>query len=501
MEFSATEVDELDSLVVDLSGSSDSDGQIVKVEIDVFSEAARVSFEPQRLVADNIGEFTFVAQNVWSDDTLLFQVRITDDRGDSDTGTVEVQLRNTPSSPKAAGIEEIRTYNVGRPLRLLGEITLGSGDLLAVDLREEVAGAGVRPLVLGDPFVAVDDYSIVREMDVKDTVPSVDKAFIRELRFDLLPGSADEFMIASEKADELSWFVDFDSTGNHEYDKEIVTPIEAPCEMVGKHDSGQDIIWVGQRSVGLSVLRFMPNRPDGYHHEGFTTAVISKAGEGRSLCHIFPTRLAAPPGIFPLSGFSDLITIDFDRNEIVTFVDRVAPAEEYELHEVIPIDIDETLGLQIMDVQSAGLPGEVPRLVWILMTDGQSGGEHRVVIIREGENDELIQDVVAWSGDVPTSMNIANIFGPEALIDFSYDLVITSAAGSAIVFEDEQNLVNEFLNQGPRYKPATYFDIDPGADSAIVVAARHVNDGAAPNAALLVSYPDAGLLKLYRDLD
>ncbi len=500
MSLSATEVDELDSLVVDLSGSRDSDGKISQVEINVFSEAARASFEPDRVVTDSVGAFTFVAKNVWSDDTLNFEVRITDDDGETVTQSAEVILRNTPSSPKALGIEEIKTYNVGRPVRLLGEMYPG-GDLLAVDMREEAAGSGVRPLVLGDPFVSVDGYDIVRELAVRDTVPSVDKAFIRELTFDLLPGSADEFTIASEQADELSWFIDFDASGNGEYDKEIVTSIEAPCEMVGRTNTGQDFIWVGQRAAGLSVLRFIPDRPDGYHHEGFATSLISKAGEGRSLCYIYPTRLAAPLGVYPISEFNDLITIDFDRNEIVTYVDRVAPAEEYELHEVIPIAVDKSLGLEIIDIKQRGMPSEVPRLLWILMSDGQSGGEHRVVIIREDENKELVQDVVAWTGDVPTSMNVTNVFGREASVDYSYDLVITTDAGKAIVFEDEQIEVSDILYQGPRYRPATFFDIDPGADSAIIVPAPLVNDGAAPYWGVLVSYPDKGLLKLYRDLD
>ena len=341
--------------------------------------------------------------------------------------------------------------------------------------------------------------------ELADTIPDVGPFFPSVFAFDLSPGTRQQFAVLSEIQDKIFWFAAFDPLNPKGYTLDSVIDIQAPCYVEGKTNSGQDIAWVGQRNAGLSVVRLLADRPLGANHEGFDAQIVSTVGAGRSLCFVYPTRLASTTAASPrISQLDDVIAVDFDQKELVLLADYVAPAEEYELVGTIPIDTDGLTTMDIIDVLAVGAPGSVPSVIWILMSDGLQNGEHRLVMVWQDTDDNILQKVHKFDGAVPSAMHQLRFFPsiPGQLIDAGADIVIVSSTSSEItIFEDDYINVNPTGNFIPIYKAPIYFDVGEIPASSSIIRLPFLNGAHQVNHGLVLSFRGKRDLRVFTYMD
>jgi len=512
IQLSSENPDESTPLLVDFSGSSDKDGQIVRAEVrQKYHEGEVHFFSPERVSAGSATILSLETPEIFPyirdgfAPVLTLVAEIEDDHGAIVSEEFNVTIRHTPSASRGDGFALIREFEFDRPLDLLLNDSNTNHFVFAKDSSADVATEifqidGLWRFLFKNPQFEIRKAA--------GEVPAIDKLLAGKLWFNLDPGSLNEFAIASEDENLLSWFAILDPHTSRTYSKEVEIEVEKPCHLAGRSDSGQDQAIVGQRQHGLTVLRIIPIRPSGFSHEGFEYEIISHAGAGRSLCYIYPTSFPAPiPGNIPASNLDDLIAIDFATNELVLYADYEEPAEVYEEIGVIPIQTNGQSGLKIIDVKSAGSPSEVPQVISILMTDGVAGGNHQLVTVSvdyRSSTQKIDQKVTYWTGDVPLSLHIGEMFGNEGRsIDISGDAVIPMLNSSRVmVLEDIRiDVVDDALGSPPVYADPVFFDIAPNASSVGVLPMDSLNGFDVPFSGLLVSYPDERLMRVYVDMD
>ena len=274
--------------------------------------------------------------------------------------------------------------------------------------------------------------------------------------------------------------------------------------MAGRSNTGQDTALIGQRNAGMSVIRLLPDRPLGFRHEGFDTQIVSTAGANRSLCFIYPTLFAMTGATPRISQLDDVIAVDFDRNELVLFADYAEPAEEYELIQTIPIDTDGISNLEIVDVSSIGGPGSVPNAIFILMTDGQHMGEHRLVMAWEESDGSIQQRTHKFVGGVPAAMQRFKFFPPNPgqLLDSGVDIVIVSSTSEEIViFEDDSIDITSSLAVTPIFAEPIYVDVGAIPASSSVIRTPNVNGANKTPNGIVLSFSDSRELKVFTYMD
>ena len=502
---SSTELNEGETFLIDVRGSSDPDGTIVAYTAEHFQPY----FPELRAVRVNEGAhpdgvFEFLVPEVFEDMDVVFDITVEDDRGATTSDSAFLIFRTTVTLPKIDGFgDAYRVVDAGRPLRLLGADGLGD-NVFAEDLTTQ------QITVVTNMQEFISNRHVQTDATVTGSVGSVTSLIPSALGFNLTPVTPVSFLAINEAANSLDWYADFEPGFPDQFELQDSVSIASPCHFAPRYSTGQDFIWVGQRGAGLSVVRmdrFVPtDLPDGtpnsHWARGFDDSLISQAGGSRSLCHVYPAVL--PDRLsnrFPQSGIEDVIAVDFETNELVLFADDTGNDSTYELVEVVPLQTDGIPNLEIIDVISVGNPAFFPQFLLVLMTDGQDNGEHRLVTVYPDQlTNELMQSVHTWEGDAPTAMiNGFNVFGfSERSPDYGVDVVILTTGSDAVILEDGAAEMGIPLGP-PVFKPAQYLNVGEGADSVISVLAPV--EGAFPRLGLLFSFPATNELKLwvYRD--
>ena len=118
------------------AGSTDEDGTIVTYLWEQIGLPAVV------LSDNNLANASFTAPALEQATTLIFQLTVTDDRGDTDTDTVQIAVLATPNIPPVANAGLDRNYFAGSIIPLTGSGTDEDGTIASY-LWEQIAGTTV----------------------------------------------------------------------------------------------------------------------------------------------------------------------------------------------------------------------------------------------------------------------------------------------------------------------------------------------------------------------
>lgn len=271
--------------------------------------------------------------------------------------------------------------------------------------------------------------------------------------------------------------------------------IENPCFV--RSLFGQDYVWIGQENNGFSVVEIEPITTNGLT-TGFDETILQNIGGTRSLCYIFPTRLAFR---FANSGPDGLITLDYNTNEIVLFKELNQGAA-YEEVEAIALETETNEALQIVDVYSFGLPSRGSSVYRRFVDEWARCGEHRFIQItqnREGslDDDEVQQRTYSWTGGVPVSLVVGNFGGEDTDVAFTEDVVVITSSNQSLFFEANTPSSSDRSTRNRGYAQPVFFETLPGAGSAVSINQRSTNDEGVDIDDVLVSYPETGELRYY----
>lgn len=511
VEVSPDPVAEAQNFTIDLSNSIDTDGQIVRATVTqptpIFYPATAVSSP-----ASGVGAFIFRAPEVFRHDNstqgtrsdLFFQVEIEDDDGSVVTEQVTVNVANVEGATRADGVNEFFRLNLAESVKLFEENTptTGFNYVFGTRTNSSASNGDTEIILLDEVSPAIWNLPNVTPELLTDTIPDNGPFYPGVFTFDLDPGTNQQFAVINELQNKIYWFAAFDPANPKAHTLDTTIEVDAPCDVKGRTNSGQDTVLIGQRDLGLTVIRLIADRPLGFTHEGFDYQFVSTAAPGRSLCFVYPTRLSLPSP--PISSLDDVIAIDFDRHELVLLADRTAPAEVYEVVGTVPIDTDGLSNLEIVDVKSVGAPGSIPNVIWILMSDGRDLGEHRLVMIWQESDGSIMQRPHKFEGGAPAAMQQLKFFPsiPGQLIDFGADIVIRSSTSSEItIFEDNGFELNPTGDMVPVYADPIYVDVGDIPNSASVVQLPFVNGASKALNGVVLSFEAQQELRVYTYMD
>lgn len=509
-DFSPNPILEGESIFIDFSNSSDSDGQIVRssvVQVNPGFYEATLLNAP----ASALGTFEFLAPEVFFHERnggeLLFEVEIEDDDGSVTRQQISVSVESVLGTTRADGVneffklvlsEEVRLFSGNRPTPSFNYVFGTRAVSTDPNGEEQIL------LMEGVQDAVWHQLDITPEL-IADTVPDSGPFFPGVFSFDLDPGTKQQFALINEQQDKIFWFAAFDPATPKSHVLDVVIDIQSPCYLEGRTNTGQDTALVGQRNGGISVIRLIPDRPLGFRHDGFDVQVLSNTAAGRSLCFVYPARLATTTATNPqISNLDDVIAVDYDSNELVLLADYAAPAEEDEVVGTIPIDTDGLSGLTIVDVTAVGAPSSIPQVMWILMTDGQHMGEHRLVMVWQEADGTIMQKPHKFVGGVPSSMQQLKFFpsNPGQLIDAGADIVILSSSSADLtIFEDDSIDVNPTGNFIPVYRDPIYVDVGGVPGGSSIVRLPNINGANIPNYGIVLSFDGQSELRVFTYTD
>ncbi|MEO1241161.1 MAG: hypothetical protein AAFX54_04580 [Pseudomonadota bacterium] len=431
-------------------------------------------------------------------DQMGFEIRAEDSRGAVSTATALVPVRgfSGPGQPVAVFDPsfELKVGNVGVP----GTANTGLSEIIATRIQPPgFPGNPEQVMIFGENAAAGGyDYSRDDLVHVEGVFSDISFLEYGALSFNGVGRFTDELIVLDEASNRASWLFSERSTQEGAFQQGDGFSIEKPCFFSRARDTGQDFVWIGQRGTGFSVVRIDPIDPDGNGVAlEFDSQIIDSLDNGRSLCHLFPTSLPSTiysPDPFDDSNFDPLIAVDYDANELVLYGDTDED-QAYEELGVIPIDTQSATPLSIVDVFSRGGPNRVPRWMAILMTDGVHDGEHRLIIVSQDNDDrEISQTVFSWEEGIPIALVEGAFVGVRPGDQFRRDIVVVnSTSGQSLYFE---NKVPDNLGVAtvPIFAQPVAFDTGVGAGSAVTAF-----DDAGRNNAVMASFPDSGVVRLF----
>lgn len=499
---------------IDLTASDDPDGTIVRSRITQrtpnFYVAEQISGD-----TSTAGSYTFNAPEVFRHERvetsaeLFFEIEIEDNDGRVVDDEVRILVDSVQETDRAAGLAEFLQLSSSEEVLLFPE-NVPTASFLNVFgyLPDPDPITGDQEIVLLEnlnfiPLNLIDTEIVVEKLD--DTVANIGPFFPGIFSLDLSPGTRQQFALIDEQNDIINWFAAFDPSAPKNYELDTVINIDAPCYVEGANSTEGDAIWVGQRQNGLSVFRIEADRPNGGSHQGFDATLISRAEIARSLCFIYPTRLGneAPSGARE-SNLDDVIAVDFDSLELVLLGDTAMPAEEYDFIKTIAIDTDGLSNLEIIDVLAVGAPGSIPKVIWILLTDGQVNGEHRLTMIWQESDGTIHQRPHTFEGGVPKVMHQTLFFpnDPNQSINAGADIIIISSTSSEVtIFEDEAIDVAPNSDLVPVYRAPITYDVGEVPASSALISLPTVNGASQARTGLVVTLSGSDQMRVVTYMD
>ncbi|MCK0127690.1 hypothetical protein [Erythrobacter sp. F6033] len=490
---STTNVLEQNQFVIEADGTTDPDGDSITITMSQVAGPTATRLDDINALATR-----WRAPSLNQDETVEIQIEIRaeDGRGAVATQNVVIAVRgfSGPGRPVAVFDPGVRLVSGN----VNAETNAGISEVIAQqNIDGGMSGDQERLLFFGeDSGFGYFDYSQFDRATLAETfgdVSFLEKGTL-DFNFQSFVDWASGLLVASETDDEVSWFTtESSSASDRPFARRDGFSISNPCFVQGRVDTSQDFVWIGQRNQGLSVVR-LDRQSDSNGFTVFNDALISQTSQGRSLCHLTTTSFAQrlyQPDFFNNSNFDNLLAIDYNTNELVLLGDSNED-QIYEELEVVPIDTQASTQLSIVDVFSRGTKSAVPRIMTVLVTDGTEGGQHRLIVITQDQDDEFVQTVFSWSGGVPVALLEGSFVGVRPNDQTRKDLVVVSATGQSLVFE---NTVPE--NSGaatpPTYAAPVIFDTGIGAGSAVTARDENFADDV-----VMVSYPTTGVVRVFK---
>lgn len=495
---SATDIIEQNQFVLDAEDTTDPENDSIAISMTQVAGPTAERLEDVNAVATK-WRAPSLDQNTIAE--IQIEIRAEDGRGAVAIENVNIPIRgfSGPGRPVAffqPGVSLI-SGNVGTP----GEPNSGFIDVIGV--QESIVGSGSAPKQLQffgeDSGFGFFDYLRSDRATLTETFGDVSYLRKRGLTFNFqgLRSWTGEFIVTSEADNEVVWLTTESSdASDRPFARRDSFEIENPCFFLGRNNTGQDFVWIGQRNRGVSVVRLAP-REDAEGRTIFDHEIINETSNGRSLCHFittrFPQRIYAPDAQNN-SNFDNLLAVDFNTSELI-FLGDTDEDQIYEPLEVIPIETQSSGNLSVVDVFSRGNASLVPRVLIILMSDGNDPGEHRLVVVTQDDENELIQTVFGWDEGIPVAVMEGSFVGIRPGDQTRRDLAVVTNGGQALIFE---NIVPE--NAGvatpPVYADPETFEIATGAGSAVTARDDNFNDNV-----VMVSYPASGEVRVYKPSD
>ena len=320
-----------------------------------------------------------------------------------------------------------------------------------------------------------------------------------------------DFIVLSNDRDALEWYTNeylFDGDGFITGTRMLLQqsePFTDPCTVVERASTGNDFAWVGLREGGVVVTEVTPVEATDGTTVSFEQNRLQTLGAGRSLCFVFPTEL--PKRFDPANTINirpGLITVDFLNKELLLVADTDSDGIWEEL-EVVPLDLSGNPNLEIIDVLATGSPSLVPRYIAILVSDGIDGGDHRVIVVAQGDDDlEIYQETYQWSGGTPIKLLRGPFAGQAGILSdlagnqFRQDLAVVSDTATGNVLLRDISYPNPVADV-PVFAQPEPFPFMAGASSAIT--ATYFLDGADPdsyaNFGIVATFPDDRSLRFF----
>lgn len=454
----------------------DPDGDMVQFEVTQQSgpTAALLSF----LVGDT-PSYTFAAPNISTPGgtaALIFEAAGMDGFNDPVIRQVTVTVRDNdqmglPIAQIEPGervfVEQYSSHNNRRPR---SNVTL---------LKPVGPEAEISRLAFGfqDRFASHSDPDGTIQFHPEDIV------LFDPLRFNGVTRSrGPDFIVLSSDRDALEWYTNeelFDEDGFLIGTRMLLQqsePFIDPCTVVGRASTGNDFAWVGLREGGVVVTDVIPVKATDGATVSFEQTRLQTLGAGRSLCFILATELPRrfdPANIINIRP--GLITVDFLNKELLLVADTDSDGIWEEL-EVVPLDLAGNPNLEIVDILSQGSPSQMPRYIAILVSDGVEGGDHRLIIVAQRNDDlEIFQETYQWSGGAPIKLlrgpfageagNLGDLAANQSRQDFA---VISGSATGNVILRDI-GYPNPIADV-PIFAEAEPFPFMAGASSAITAS-------------------------------
>ncbi|OJF69739.1 hypothetical protein BK026_13655 [Alteromonas sp. V450] len=492
-----TAVFEGEEIVFDMSDSTSGSSGSREILIE------QVSGTPATRLSDiNSEAFRYLAPEYDQDieENLRFQLTVRNGNQDTDSELVEILVKGVSGAGTAvAQYTPAIDLIVGNGNSVNG---LGGGLNAQYVIGAQTINDGTTDSVQLQAFGITDtnqfsDFEDNTTITFGETYPSITYLETEALAFTLLNTFVDEIAVLSETANKYWWVTkkDINQTGTQagEFSADDSIDIDAPCFSRGRTSTGINFIWVGQRDIGFSTVELEPIEGDG-RVVGFNDTVVPQLQNGRSLCFLYPTELAE--SLVEDDPFTpripDLIGIDYNSAEIVLIADTDLDGTYEEIDSFNFIE-NQPANMKILDVIPVGTPSQVPRSLFVLLTDGEHIGNHALVQLNQEESTGEIHLVpYTWTEGVPVALLHGNFGGVEVLNQYIEDLVVVRQTSGTSLFFD--NITDRASNTTAIdiFADPVEFELDAGAGSAVKVWGA--NNAAE---AILVSYPDTGIIKLY----
>jgi hypothetical protein len=305
-----------------------------------------------------------------------------------------------------------------------------------------------------------------------------------------------EFSAVSTADNRLVWYQGLLNTFPMAFVQRNTISVESPCFVEGTNTYWANDVIIGQVDKGLSLFE-VDSGNDLAPTDNFTSTFVSRSGDGRSLCSmirgIIPESSHTANPTVRNARIGPLTAIDHKTNELVFFGDT---NDDLQLEELgtLPLEMQTSEPMQIVSVIMEGTSSQQPRYMFVLATNGQHVGEHRLILVWfEEPLREIVQTVYAWNEGVPVAM-VQGQFGgnnTEGRI-FRPDLAVILGTSSHSLFFDNLSPLSEGFGLPPLYGDPTMFEVGLGAGSAVAAIRPDGPHPTEPGYGILVSFSADG---------
>lgn len=451
------QADELQTLSLDASASSDADG-------DTLSFSWQQIAGPNAVLSDPMNAQTGVAlPEVSQDETLTFELSVSDGT-DTTTSTVDLTVVNIQLAPLT---NVLAAVNPTAPVAFKPQGITGRASYRETGVTVPSTIYGVKQDANGDgSFFAFesDGTSLIAEQSVgigaiadDQHIQMIDSNFRSTGKFS--PSFAFEtdnkIRIMTDSSIPTS------PGGAPTYDTVIELDIEAPCAITEMYADEQGVIIpggidmiVGRRGRGLSIALGGVGDSTTAGYGPFSDLVTSGA-----FCEVSVATLGGPERI------SDILAVDYEGEAIAPFV-RNGPGT-YQLAQPIPLNLP--AGVDVVDATvqlgGAGLGGSYTSThphflsrVFVLASDGQHEGHHSLLIFDQEDD--------ASGASIPNAFTqVAEMQFPKGVPaelrlfntdrDQDVDLLITLTSAPYAIFLENKAVNREDI---PIFDEVTYFE-------------------------------------------
>lgn len=266
--------------------------------------------------------------------------------------------------------------------------------------------------------------------------------------------------------------------------------VDAPCSLARENNRAFENTFIGSRTGDSSLIEYVLN-------ENFTatgeTVELASFGEGQALCEM---QIVARSLNGTMNGFAPgiadgerLLAFDENANRIISYTlprdenNRVIDAVE---SSSVAIDLDLPEGVTADFVASKKISASGQDGLALVFSDGQTEGQHRLVIIGSNGDGTISQDLFRWDFGTPTSIVSAPIDGHGGETLF----ITTSDSPYAVIFQS-----GEVFSSDTTYLPLsgpTFFDVGVGHG-----VASNFTSGPERQRGTIVTFPDENLIRIF----